>query len=62
MSLKTFVRIADSLHASTDCLIYGTNEHKDTDKTGILELIQKCNDRELKLAEEILKLLVTYVR
>lgn len=62
MSLKTFVRIADSLHASTDYLIYGINENKETDKTGIMELIQKCNDRELKLAEEILKLLITYVK
>ncbi|EGD46162.1 helix-turn-helix domain protein [Ruminiclostridium papyrosolvens DSM 2782] len=63
MSLKTFVKIADSLHANTDFLIYGIEERASgTDKDGVLNLLEKCSVRELKLAEEMLKLLLTYIK
>lgn len=62
MSLKTFVRIACSLHADAEYLIHGDKPKENTDKNGIENLLQKCSPREIKLAEEMLKLLLTYVK
>lgn len=66
MSLKTFIRIAESLHVSTDYLLYGENEtisEDNKEKEDILvELLGKCSGRERKVAEEVLKLFITYVK
>lgn len=62
MSLKTFVKIADSLHADAEYLIRGGKSEDDADKSGVLNLLQKCSGREIKLAEELLKLMITYVK
>lgn len=62
MSLKTFIHIADSLHANVEYLLRGEKCEENTDKSGVMNLLQKCSERELKLAEKILKLLITYVK
>ncbi|AFK85463.1 MULTISPECIES: helix-turn-helix domain-containing protein [Thermoanaerobacterium] len=66
MSLKTFVRIAKSLHVSTDYLLFGIREVENKNdgekEDALIELLNKCTDRERKIAEEILKLLVTYIK
>lgn len=63
MSLKTFVKIADSLHADTEYLIYGTEERaSNTDKDGVLSLLEKCSERELELVKGVLKLILTFVK
>ena len=54
MSMDTLVKLANCFHVSTDYIIFG--EKEPGDPSPIIELLNHCTDRELKLAEKILKL------
>lgn len=62
MSLNTFVRILDCLHTEADLLLYGKQDEKQLDRSGVQAMLSKCSERELKLAEEMLKIVLTYVK
>lgn len=62
MSLNTFVRILECLHVDPNVIIYGEQGEQRVDTSGVQALLQKCNEREMKLAEEMLKLVLTYVK
>lgn len=55
MSIDTLVKLSRSMHLSMDYIIFGT-EDAPGDASAVLDLLQRCNTRELKLAEEVLKL------
>lgn len=55
MSIDTLVKLSRSMHLSMDYIIFGT-EDAPSDASAVLDLLQRCNTRELKLAEEVLKL------
>ena len=55
MSIDTLVKLSRSMHLSMDYIIFGT-EAAPSDASAVLDLLQRCNTRELKLAEEVLKL------
>lgn len=76
MSLIALVKISNCLHISTDYLIYG-NKSEDSsdmilkedlkdysvkDKSFIYDLIRKCSSKELHLIEDIIKLVLPYVK
>lgn len=55
MSIDTLVKLSHSMHLSMDYIIFGA-EDAPSDASAVLDLLQRCNTRELKLAEEVLKL------
>ncbi len=55
MSIDTLVKLSRSMHLSTDYIVFGA-EDAPSDASAVLDLLQRCNTRELKLAEEVLKL------
>lgn len=62
MSLNTFVRILECLHVDPNEIIFGEQEEQQIDTSGVQAFLKKCNGREMKLAEEMLKLILTYVK
>jgi transcriptional regulator with XRE-family HTH domain len=80
MSLSTLVKIANSLHITTDYLIYGRssningrnfiNEGKEkyinfmdeNCEDNLYFLLKKCSQKELKLIENLIKLILPYIR
>ena len=63
MSLKTFVKVVVSLHADAGYLLLGDSKQPDdAEKSGIYAMLEKCSVRELKFAEDVLKLFLTYVK
>lgn len=80
MSLSTLVKIANSLHITTDYLIYGRssningrnfiNENKEkyidlideNCEDNLYFLLKKCSKKELKLIENLIKLILPYIR
>lgn len=77
MSLIALVKISNCLHVSTDYLIYG-NETEDASKMVLKEdpkdypvkdnkeflynLINKCSTKELTLIEDLIKLIIPYMK
>lgn len=55
MSIDTLVKLSRSMHLSMDYIIFGA-EDTPSDASAVIDLLQRCNTRELKLAEEVLKL------
>lgn len=55
MSLDTLVKLSRSMHLSLDEIILGPGEEPGDD-AGVQALLSGCTQRELKLAEEVLKL------
>ena len=57
MSIDTLLKISRSLHVDMEYILLG-DEPKDNSKElePVLELLNKCTNRELKLAYDILKL------
>ena len=48
MSIDTLVKLSRSMHLSMDYIIFGT-EDAPGDASAVLDLLQRCNTRELKL-------------
>lgn len=55
MSIDTLIKLSQSMHLSMEYVLFGTRDEPG-DPTALLDLLNRCTPRELKLAEEVLKL------
>ena len=55
MSIDTLIKLSHSMHLSMEYILFGEGE-KPGDPSAMIDLLQRCTPRELKLAEEVLKL------
>lgn len=55
MSIDTLIKISQSLHLPMEYILFGTG-YEPGDASAVQQLLNQCNERELKLAEEVLKL------
>ena len=60
MSIDTLIKLSKSMHLPMDYIITGSN-YEPGDFSGIQALLSCCTDRELKLAEDVLKLFLMKV-
>ena len=61
MSLSTLVRVSSWLHVTTDFLIYGDSDESKKEKNRIINLLDKCTNKELLFVEEMIKLLLSHI-
>lgn len=55
MSIDTLIKLSQSMHLPMEYILFGT-AYEPGDSSGIKDLLSRCNERELKLAEDVLKL------
>lgn len=55
MSIDTLIKLSRSMHLPMDYIITGSG-YEPGDVSGVQGLLSRCTSRELKLAEEVLKL------
>lgn len=55
MSIDTLIKLSRSMHLSMEYILFGEGE-KPGDPSAMIDLLRHCTPRELKLAEEVLKL------
>ena len=55
MSFDTLIKLSRSMHLSMEYILFGEGE-KPGDPSAMIDLLRRCTPRELKLAEEVLKL------
>ena len=55
MSIDTLIKLSQSMHLPMEYIIYGPG-YDPGDASGVQELLSRCTERELKLAEDVLKL------
>lgn len=55
MSIDTLIKLSQSMHLPMEYIIYGSG-YDPGDASGVQELLSHCTERELKLAEDVLKL------
>ena len=55
MSIDTLIKLSRSMHLSMEYILFGDGE-KPGDPSAMIDLLRRCTPRELKLAEEVLKL------
>ena len=55
MSIDTLIKLSQSMHLSMDYIICGAGDEPG-DASGVQDLLSRCTPRELKLAEDVLKL------
>lgn len=55
MSLDTLIKLSRSMHLPMEYILFGTDQPAG-DPSGVQGLLSQCSPRELKLAEEVLKL------
>lgn len=55
MSIDTLIKISASTHLPMEYILFGT-EYTPSDSKPIIELLNCCDERKLKLAERLLKL------
>ena len=55
MSVDTLIKLSRSMHLPMEYLLFGEGEGTG-DASPIIDLLRRCTPRELKLAEEVLKL------
>ena len=60
MSIDTLMKLSQSMHLSMDYIINGSG-YEPGDTSGVQALLSRCTDRELKLAEDVLKLFLMKV-
>ena len=60
MSIDTLMKLSQSMHLSMDYIINGSS-YEPGDTSGVQALLSRCTDRELKLAEDVLKLFLMKV-
>jgi transcriptional regulator with XRE-family HTH domain len=60
MSIDTLIKIAKSMKLPLEYILFGTGYEKG-DASAVIELLNGCDERELKLAEQMLKLFLMKV-
>ena len=55
MSIDTLVKLSRSMHLPMEYILFGEGE-RPGDASAVVDLLRRCTPRELKLAEEVLKL------
>ena len=55
MSIDTLIKLSQSMHLPMEYILFGTG-YEPTDSSSVVELLAHCTPRELKLAEDVLKL------
>ena len=55
MSVDTLIKLSHSMHLPMEYILFGT-DYEPGDTSDIYELLSRCTTRELKLAEDVLKL------
>jgi transcriptional regulator with XRE-family HTH domain len=55
MSIDTLVKVANALKLPIEYILFGTG-YEPGDAEPVFELLRNCNESELKLAEQVLKL------
>jgi len=61
MSIDTLVKLSRSMHLPMEYILFGTG-YEPGDASAVVNLLSQCNGRELRLAEEVLKLfLMRYI-
>ena len=55
MSIDTLVKLSRSMHLPMEYILFGEGPPPG-DTSAVLDLLRRCTPRELKLAEEVLKL------
>ena len=58
MSIDTLIKISRSMHLPMEYILFGTG-YEPGDPSAVVELLSRCTPRELKMAEEILKIFLT---
>ncbi len=59
MSIDTLIKISRSMHLPMEYILFGT-DFEPGDTFGVDALLARCTPRELKLAEEVLKLFLLH--
>ena len=60
MSIDTLIKLSRSMHLPMEYILFGDGDAPG-DPSAVLDLLQRCSSRELKLAEEVLKLFLMKV-
>jgi transcriptional regulator with XRE-family HTH domain len=55
MSIDTLIKISQAMHLPMEYILFGDG-YEPGDASGIQQILNRCTDRELALAEEMLKL------
>lgn len=55
MSIDTLIKLSQSMHLPMEYILFGTG-YEPGDPSAIMDLLSRCTPRELKLAEDVLKL------
>ena len=55
MSIDTLIKLSQSMHLPMEYILFGSG-YEAGDTSAISDLLSRCTTRELKLAEEVLKL------
>lgn len=55
MSIDTLIKLSRSMHLPMEYILFGTG-YESGDASAVQELLSRCTPRELRLAEEMLKL------
>lgn len=55
MSVDTLIKLSCSMHLPMEYILFGSG-YEATDSSAVIDLLNNCSQRELKLAEEVLKL------
>lgn len=55
MSIDTLLKLSHSMHLPMEYILLGTG-YEAGDASAVIDLLQHCTDRELSLAEDMLKL------
>ena len=55
MSIDTLIKLSHSMHLPMEYILFGTG-YEPSDPSAVIDILCRCSKRELKLAEEMLKL------
>lgn len=55
MSIDTLIKLSKSMHLPMEYILFGSG-YESGDASAVVDLLSHCTPRELKLAEEVLKL------
>ena len=60
MSIDTLIKLSRSMHLPMEYILFGEG-YTPGDPSAVIDLLQRCTPRELKMAEDVLKLFLMKV-